>query len=611
MSSHANAGPPAEQDRLAFEPGWLRLVHYEADRSSATGWRSAIHSEGFFLSGSRGTIDPEAELAATLSAMAANVDASNPDVHPQCRFPARREWLLNRSGGDARFARVPCPKYDAWTRQAGVESISIVFATGYLANPASYYGHTLLKFNFARDGANTRLQDPSINYGAIGTNGDDPLSYILKGVFGGYEGGFSDIEYYVHDHNYGENELRDLWEYKLALPPEAVRQIMAHAWEVLGQRYDYYFFRRNCAFRMAEIIQVIDGLDFIPANLPWTIPQALLQRLAASSHDGNPLVGEVVRQPSRQTRFYEGYMALSPDEAEFLKAVVEGNERLDVPRFGQLPLDSKHAVIDGLIDYYQFVADPQERKAGRVNPVYAKALATRYQLPPGRRLQAPSRPEEPSAGRPPSWLQMGWLHGSELDTALLLRIRPAYYDALDTGSGHVPYAALSMGDVQLRVRQGSARIQRVDLVAVESVNPGVSGLPGDRGSAWKLRLGAEPLRPGCENCLVARVQGDMGIGRRLANGLFAGAYLGGAIQENRDGEGAAFVRTSADVIVKPHARFGIALGYEHRFPVDAARSPYDLGHVEIRFALGERGDFRIRRDWGGPSLTTAGVGIYW
>lgn len=543
--------------------------------------------------------------------MAANADPSNPDRHAQCRFPARREWLLNRSRGDAPFTRVPCPKYEAWTRHAAVESISIVFATGYLANPASYYGHTLLKFNFPRDDGSTRLQDSSINYGAIGTSGDDPLSYILKGVFGGYEGGFSDIEYYVHDHNYGENELRDLWEYKLALPPEAVRQVMAHAWEVLGQRYDYYFFRRNCAFRMAEVIQVLDGLDFIPANLPWTIPQALLQRLAASSYEGKPLVAEVARQPSRQTRFYEAYQSLSPDEADVLKAVVEGNEWLDLPRFGQLPLDSKHAVIDGLIDYYQFVAEPEERAAGRVHPVYAKALATRYRLPPGRRPQASPRPEEPSAGRPPSWFQIGWLRGSEFGGALLLRIRPAYYDALDTGSGHVPYAALSMGDVQLRVREGSARLQRADLVAVESVNPGVTGLPGDRGSAWKLRLGAESLRPGCEKCLVARAQGDIGIGRRLASGLFAGGYLGAAIQENRNGEGPAFVRTSADVIVKPHSRFGLMLGYEQRFPVHAARSPYGLGHAEIRLALGGRGDFRIRRDWGGTSLTTAGVGIYW
>lgn len=609
VSLPAIAGPTPDLDRLASDPDWLRLLHYEADRSSPSGWRSAIHSEAFFLAGSDGASDPRAELAATITAMGRPaVDA--PDDHPQCRFPARRQWLAERLGLRSLPPR-PCPKYEGWTRSATVESVSIVFATGYLGNPASYYGHTLLKFNFARDDGRTRLQDASLNYGAILTGDDDPVSYILKGVFGGYEGGFSDIQYYFHDHNYGENELRDLWEYRLDLPPEAVALIVAHAWEVLGQRYDYYFFRRNCAFRMAEVVQVVAGLGFIPEDLPWTVPQALLQRLAASRVGGKPLVAEVTRYPSRQTRFYEAYRSLAADEADLLKGVVNGNDSLDGQRFAERPLGSKHAVLDGLIDYYQFVADPKERATGSVHPLYAQTLATRYRLAPGSRPSAPLAQEPPHTGRPPSWLQVGWLHGDELARSMSLRIRPAYYDALDTGSGHVPNAALSMGDLQLRIRAGRVRVQRLDLVAVESVNPGVTGLPGDRGSAWKLRLGAEAAHPGCTDCLVARLQGDVGMGRRLADGLFAAVYAGGAIQEDRADEGPGFVRASADVIVKPSARLGIRLGYEHRVPVDAPKSPYGLGHAEIRLALGSRSDLRVRRDWDEAALTTVGMGIYW
>lgn len=39
---------------------------------------------------------------------------------------------------------------------------------------------------------------------------ENPVFYVFKGVFGGYEGGFSNTEYYHHNHNYGETELRDL-----------------------------------------------------------------------------------------------------------------------------------------------------------------------------------------------------------------------------------------------------------------------------------------------------------------------------------------------------------------------------------------------------------------
>lgn len=600
----AMAAPPLE--RLAGDPAWRRLIHYEPDRSSSSGWRSAIHSESFFLAGLAGAWDPGAELAATIAAMAQPVGA-DPDAHAQCRFPARRRWL-------AGFVPLPeqrCPKFERWSRAAGVESVSIVFASGYLGNPASYYGHTLLKLNFADDGGHTRLEDSSVNYGAILTGDDDPLTYIFKGVFGGYDGGFSDIQFYFHDHNYGENELRDLWEYRLALPPDALKLIVAHAWEVLGQRYDYYFLRRNCAYRMAEIVEVVDGLDIIPPELPWTIPQALLQRLANASYRGRPLVAEIIRHPSRQTRFYEDYLSLSADEAGLLEEVVQGKEQVDGIRLRALTQGAQHAVLDGLIDYYQFVADPQERAAGRVTAGYAEALATRYRLTPGSRPAAAQSPAAPHAGRPPSWLQLGWVHGSEFGNALSLRIRPAYYDPLDAGSGHVPNATLAMGDLQLRTRAGSLRLQRFDLVAIESANPAVSGLPGDRGEAWKLRFGVESDRPGCSNCLVTRLQGDIGLGRRLGDDLFAAVYAGGAVHENRGGRGIAFARASADVIARPHARLAMRMGYEHRIPVDAPAPSHGIGYAELRLAVGARGDLRLRHDWGDATLTTAGIGVYW
>lgn len=595
---------------LAFDPAWLKLVHYEADRSSATGWRSAIHSEAFFLAHREGMTDPRAELAATITAMGEPA-GTNLDEHAQCRFPARRSWLATRQGESASFRPQPCPKFDGWTRAETVESISIVFATGYLGNPASYYGHTLLKFNFARDGGKTRLQDSSINYGAIQTENDDPATYIVKGVFGGYEGAFSDIQYYYHNHNYGENELRDLWEYRLELPREAVSLIVAHAWEVLGQRYDYFFFRKNCAFRMAEIVQVVEGLDVVPQGLPWTIPQALLQRLAVISHNGRPLVAEIIRHPSRQARFYEDYLNLSPDETKVLQNVVTGNEDLDGQRFEDLSLSSKYSVLDGLIDYYQFVADPKERATGKVDPLYAKALATRYRLPPGARKIHTEDPASPDGGRPPSWFQVGWLHGSDFGNAMSLRVRPAYYDALDTGAGHVASSSLAMGDLQLRLDRDRLRVQRLDMVAIESVNPAISGLPGDRGNAWKLRFGAEPLRAGCNDCLVARVQGDMGIGRRVSDGVFAAVYGGGAIQESRGSQGPGFIRASADAILRPDPGISLRLGYEHRVPVLAQHSPYGQGHAEIRFSLGARNDLRIEHKWGGAAQTAIGVGVYW
>lgn len=604
----ARATTPLKLEQLAAESGWIRLLHYEPDRGVASGWRSAIHSPEFFLAAGGGT-DPLAELQATLAAMSvpAGIDV---DAHAQCRFPARRIWLTQRLGGAGSLAQITCPRFDGFIRSSEVESVSIIFATGYLGNPASYYGHALLKFNYTGTYSRSPLLDVSVNYGAILTGTDDPLTYMVKGVFGGYDGGFSHVHYYFHNHNYGENELRDLWEYRLDLPPEAVRLIVAHAWEVLGQRYTYYFFRRNCGFRMAEIVQVVEGVDITPPDRPWTIPQSMIQRLAQARFADRPLLAEVRYHPSRQSRFYERYRSLEREDAHLLGALADGTEVISGSRFQGRPVTSRQAVLDGLIDYYQFVADPETRASGKRDPGYARALAARYRLPPGEPVVAQRLPEAPQLGRPPSWVQLGWMQGSASGEAMSLRIRPAYYDVLDGGSGHVPNGALVMGDVQLRVEEGRVRLQQLDLLAIESVNPALSGLPGDRGAAWKLRAGVEQARLGCRGCLVPRLQGDMGFGRQIRDGLFAAAYVGGAVQTNRFEQGPGFIRASANLIFKPSAGFAVRLGYEHRQPVGGAAA-YGLSQAELRLAFGARSDLRLAYANDEAHLLTIGLGHYW
>ena len=142
---HGQSGPSLPE--IAAESTWLQLGHYEPSLSTRSGWLSAIHPGDFFLDPD-GAADPLAELQVTVRAL--NEPAgTDPNQHAQCRFPARLAWLKRRLGDAGAFRTdVTCPAFAAWTRSEGVSSISVVFATGFLGNPASYYGHTLLKFNF-------------------------------------------------------------------------------------------------------------------------------------------------------------------------------------------------------------------------------------------------------------------------------------------------------------------------------------------------------------------------------------------------------------------------------------------------------------------------------
>ena len=197
--AYAQSAPKVEE--LASDPTWIKLGHYEPIKSSPSGWRSAIHPGDFFVHPD-GAIDPIAELEATVAALNA-APVEDHDQHAQCRFPARLLWLKNKLKDSLTFREdIECQAFARWTHANDIPSISIVFAAGSLGNPATYYGHTLLKFNFADSHAHTDLLDESVNYGAIleGTD-DNQITYIFKSLTGGYDAGFSHIDFYYHDHN--------------------------------------------------------------------------------------------------------------------------------------------------------------------------------------------------------------------------------------------------------------------------------------------------------------------------------------------------------------------------------------------------------------------------
>lgn len=597
-STSLSAAPDLSEPNLhalASSSAWIKLGHYEP-HAGETGWRSAIHSERFFLAGAAGLTDPKAELKATLDALTQGfTNQTSLDDHPVCRFPARAMWLAKQLGPQWPIAKVTCPAYDRWTHGQQVESVSVILATGYLANPASYYGHTLLKLNVKGLRRVSELQDLSVNYGAIGTEGDDPVSYILKGIFGGYEGGFSEVQYHFHRHQYGDEELRDLWEYELNLSPEEVAFVVGHAWEVLGQTYDYFFFRRNCAYRMAELVEVIEGLRLIPEQRPWTVPQSVLQEVAqARRADGAPLLKAVRHQPSRQTEFYAHFRALSPEEQQVFRALAVDGVPSDHRGFTALATRRQQAVLDAVMHYHQFAVDPEVRRAGEMPAAYRRALAARYALPPGSDTKpAPEVAVPPHVGRRPGLLQLGISQVEGGVSSGLVRIRPAYYDPLDVEAAHVPHAALSMGDVRWRLRSGSLSLEQLDLIAIDSVNPGVSGLSGDGGRAWRLKAGVEPALPAMDDARIVRLQGDIGLGRARDRTFYTAVLLGGAVQESRLGQGHAFARVTGVLVWRPVSYWGVSARHERRHLLSGSHRAQHATQVESRWRMGADDDLRV------------------
>ena len=609
----ADTGPLDSETaaRLASQPTWHKLLVYEAD---GDGWKSAIHSPEFFLSPA-GDHDALAELNATVMAMyqPANADA---DQHAQCRFRGRFVWL-RQQGLLTDVAEQPCPAFQAFSSGDSVQSVSLVLATGYLGNPASFYGHTLLKLNSPVRDNRTILLDQTVNYGAIIPDDEDPISYVIKGVAGLYDAGFTHIQYYYHDHSYGETQLRDQWEYELELTRPEVELVVAHAWEVLGRKYDYYFFTRNCAYRMAEVVEVVDGVHIIP-DRTFMIPQTYLQQSQQQQRNGKPLIRGRYYHPSRQSRLYQRFAALSDAGEDAVAAAVAAGNALDFRTLaGYQALDDSehHKVVDALLDYYQFreldELDDAQQQVRAKSPAYTATLRERYVLPP-----APSQPivapdHAPEQGRMPGLVRSGWARDAEGKGALSLLVRPAYYDALDADVGHVRDGKLVMGELGVYAYQNRLKLDHFDALVIEGVNSSTTGLPGDRGNAWRVQFGWQRLDRSCDQCVVPRLSAQFGLARPFAGRqLMLGGFAGGGAQDSRQGYGYSFVegtlfanwhREQFDWRLEVNDYYQINSALDHEFET-RLQGRYRVGlNQELRWQLlNQRG-----------STMEVGYGVYW
>jgi hypothetical protein len=130
---------------LARYPQWLKLLHYEKPIVLPGQAKSVIHSDDFFLAAD-GAVNAYSEIKAIYAEL--NALVIEKDKHVRCRFPARVAFIEKELKISSKFdTKNNCPALYEWTKEGGITSISVVLATGYLGNPASYYGHTLLKFN--------------------------------------------------------------------------------------------------------------------------------------------------------------------------------------------------------------------------------------------------------------------------------------------------------------------------------------------------------------------------------------------------------------------------------------------------------------------------------
>lgn len=172
-----------------------------------------------------------------------------------CVFPARKkviEKIINRQ-----LPSPACPDLEFWRQKLETTHVSVLFAGAYAQNPASVFGHSLIRLS---NRSNPKRSSPLLSYvvGFLANTGDDgSLARIRKGLLGDYPGHYLLDPFYIKLGIYNNAESRDLWESDLDLNPEEIDLLIDHLWEISHFSKSYYFIGRNCSYQLLKALEAI------------------------------------------------------------------------------------------------------------------------------------------------------------------------------------------------------------------------------------------------------------------------------------------------------------------------------------------------------------------
>jgi hypothetical protein len=592
--------------RLSERPEWRKLVHYEPDLLGSR-LHGLLDSPGFYHS-PQGKTSPQAELEATLASLFSDVEETPERQNPQCAFIARRTWLDEKLQFDRR--RLPlrdCPRFREWHAALNAQRLTLVFASAYLNNPSSMYGHTLLRIDARDQDERTRLLAYAVN-SAANTDETNGLTFAIRGLIGGYPGTFSILPYYLKVREYSDMENRDLWEYQLELAPHELERVLRHLWELLPAYYQYFFFDENCSYHLLGLLQVARAeLELTAPFRWWALPADTVRAIT-----GQPgLVASTVYRPANATIIGARLNNLSEEERSIAKNLSLGRAPSGEALRGR-PAERAAAVLETSHDYVNY------RRATGKQDVADPARLARELLVARSRLEVPSQAPAIDPGTRPDLghrtSRAGFGAGKRDGQAFQqLELRPTYHDVIDADAGYVRGAQIEFFDMAFRhYNHGATRVERfvpVDILSLAPRDDFFQPRSWRVSGGWRrafLKDGSEPL--------VASLDGGAGAawstrGRALFYALGESALRAHRSLEHGYGVGAG-ARLGALVDPAPGWRLHAYASGINYF-LGESEQPRALG-LQQRFAVGRDSALRLdleRRREGGRHFNSASLSL--
>lgn len=518
----------AKATRLHEDRLWRLLLHLPGDVRV-----SLADAPSFFLA-KDGKHDAAAELEATLTAFFEAPGA--PDQHALCRFPARQRFFSERLGLDPeRLPQPACPEYEKWRGVVEAGSATLVFASAQVEVPASMYGHTFLKLDRPGAPAGTTLLSTIVNYAAT-PDSFNPLTYVVKGLGGGFPGRFQAMPYFVKVAEYTNHESRELWEYPLKLDASALDWVQRHLWELDSTHFDYYFLSENCSYHLLALLDVASPESRMAERFgAWTIPIDTVRAAQAAG-----IAGEPVLRPSHLSLLRARRDLLEPGERDIVERLSDARREVEWAPLHALAPARQALVLDAAFDYLKY-------RYGFSGAIPARATRReRLLLQERSTLRVPSSPPvvtpraSPETGHLSTRAGLGVRVAGSTEAPRVvqeLSWRPALHDLLDPPDGYSDGTRLEMFTVTVRVDPSLAdsptrgadtlTIERAELVHVDTLRPWEEWV---RGASWRVAFGAgRTVDAGCAGWACTQADAHFAVGAAAGSPRAMAWLRGGAI----------------------------------------------------------------------------------
>ncbi|MGU3166732.1 Lnb N-terminal periplasmic domain-containing protein [Acinetobacter baumannii] len=447
----------AEQKKLDQDITWQRLMYANKNQ------KSEVTYAGYFLS-ENGKNNLKEELKADISALFIPTQ-DNQSI--RCKFPARSQWLIQQLGiQENELPQVKCSEFENWIGQIKPYKATLIYATDFMGNPSSMFGHTLLRLD-PKDQQQLNLVSYAVNYAAT-VAGNDNWSYAWKGLTGQYPGEYSLMPYYRKVKEYGDFESRDLWEYELNLSPEETRFLVSHIWEMQHVSFPYYFVSDNCAYRLLGLVDLVKPESHLQEKFNYaSIPMETIKAMQQQGLTKAPVYRPALETQLLAQAHQHGASLAKVAHQLAMKPIKESSETLK----SFSPSDQAKILEMAYDDLYlQFIGRKVEESFAQ--PQLRQLLALRSQIDLDKQRQEPKRPStEPTQGHNARnvSLKLGEVQG---DKFIEIGHRQAYHDLIDPQGGYRAGTQLLFLNGNAQWRDDHLKLeQHLDLLEVNSYNP--------------------------------------------------------------------------------------------------------------------------------------------